>query len=215
MPSGAFCVGWRLTPTPGRTEQGQWQENTRSGKHGRQAFEDGWGWESWLRVCLQKRPLHRGWTWAGWKAQQWGFSRRLGSTAKPAQHMCSLLPWRAYSQQGLSLLHPQPGSDFPACVPSPDKSSHLEGWGRLHRGAVAESCGRRAEEEGCPARHRPLESPGAPMGGVHVCILCCESSRRRRVPGAGLGGKFNSGPGWLRKAMWWVGPSQTCFQLDQ
>lgn len=35
VPSGAFCVGWRLTPTPGRTGQGERQEDTRSGKHGK------------------------------------------------------------------------------------------------------------------------------------------------------------------------------------
>lgn len=129
------CVPCRVEadahPRPHRTRgkalpEGR-QENTRSGKHGKQAFEDGRGWESWFRVCLQRRPLRRGWTWAGWKARQWGFSRRPGSTAKPAQHTCSLLPWRACSREGLSLLHPQPGSNFPAGVPSPDKSCHLEG----------------------------------------------------------------------------------------
>lgn len=99
-------------------------------------------------MCLQRRPLRRGWTWAGWKARQWGFSRRPGSTAKPAQHTCSLLPWRACSREGLSLLHPQPGSNFPAGVPSPDKSSHLEGVEAVpqrHSGRVlwAASRGRR------------------------------------------------------------------------
>lgn len=45
-------------------------------------------------------------------------------------------------------------------------------WRRFRRGVLAKPCQWRAEEEGCPARHRPHQSPRAPMvRGTRLYLL--------------------------------------------
>lgn len=138
-----------------------------------------------------------------------GVLQAAGSKAKPAQHACSLLPWKACSREGLSLLHPQPGSNFPACVPSPDKSSHLEGVEVAPQRRSAQVLWAVSRGGRLPGSAQTPRVPRSSDGQGHTLVSSAKSSRRRRPPGAGLGDKFNSGPGWLCKAMWWVGPSQT------